>query len=187
MTISQNMLNSIGLLLLATLVGAYMTWYWKVRDARIKRADDLALANERKADVLAIANDKLLTRVAELEKQLGLVGQAVIPLSAAFQAILVRELTHLHTPKLDELLTRIGPPSELSDAEEAEFFRLLKERAEELDDRIPDLERDAATMLPLVMRRVKAEYVALEDEHKPTQMQVVAVPVDDEHGEETNG
>lgn len=175
MTISQSWLNSAGLILLAAIVGLFITWYWRVRDGRIKVAESLVIENQKKAETLAVENKALVKRIDDLEKQVGLVGQAVVPLSAAFQAILVRELTHLHTPQLDELLTRIGPPSALDEEEEAELFRLLKERADELDGSIPELERDAATMLPLVMKRVKVEMAATD---VPVGLTVVTTPLE---------
>lgn len=173
MTIPQATLNSVGLILLAAIVGLFITWYWRVRDARIKQAEKASLETQRKAEELAAANVTLLKRVDDLEKQLGLVGQAVVPLSAAFQAILVRELTHLHAPQLDALLARIGPPSALDPEEEAELFRLLKERAEAEDEEVPELERDAAVMLPLVMKRVKVEMAG----DLPAHLVVVTTPL----------
>jgi hypothetical protein len=107
--------------------------------------------NKRKAEA---ERDK---RIVELEKQIALISASVIPISTAFQAILIKELTHMHTPRLDELLTKVGPPSTMTTGEEEEFYRLLREKVEDLDGLIPEAERDAATMLPLVMKRAKIE------------------------------
>ena len=52
------------------------------------------------------------SRIVELERQVALVGQAIVPISAAFQAILIKELTHIHTPVLDRLLEKVGERSE---------------------------------------------------------------------------
>src|ERR1700693_2290950 len=48
-------------------------------------------------------------RIVELERQVALLGLTVQPLSAAFQAILIKQLSHFHTPRIDLLLSKIGP------------------------------------------------------------------------------
>jgi hypothetical protein len=142
----KSWLSSAALLL----AGALLTWlvnrYW------FWRADVI-----KKAELLELAHDKLINRVLELEKQLGLVNQAILPMSSAFQAILVKELTHLHTPEMDALLVKLGPPYLLTESEEARLAVLLNERMADLGADIPESERDAARMLPLVMKRVRRE------------------------------
>lgn len=118
----------------------------------------------------------LIDRLIVLEKQLALVGQAVVPISTAFQAILIKELTHMHTPILDALMTKIGPPSTLSDDEFDELATALLERTMDMGDLISDSERDAAVMLPLVMKRAQREYQALTRDPSVI-LQFVHVPV----------
>jgi hypothetical protein len=96
-------------------------------------------------------------RIVEIEKQIALISASVVPISTAFEAVLIKQLTHLHTPRLDDLMTRIGPPSSLLPAEVDEMADLLRERAIDMGDRICDSERDAAVMLPLVMKRARIE------------------------------
>lgn len=149
----MSFLSSISLLL----VGAFMSFltalYWFKRTADIKEAERLA----------GITTG-LIQRVVELEKQLSLVGQAVLPISAAFQAILIKELTHFHTPEMDSLMAHVGPPSMLTEQEETQLATLLEQRAVDMGMLITDSERDAARMLPLVMKRARIEAQVLAGE-----------------------
>ena len=105
-------------------------------------------------DVANIARDD---RIKELEKQLAVISAAVVPISTAFQAVLIKELTHMHTPRLDALMLKIGPPSTLTEDEEEEMAHLLRERATDMGNLITDSERDAALMLPMVIKRARIE------------------------------
>jgi len=116
-----------------------------------------ANTKQRTAAAIAEAHTKLIGRVVELEKNLALVNQAVVPISAAFQAILIKDLTHFHTPEMDNLLAKIGPPLTLTAQEAARLEVLLAARARDVDNLISEQERDAARMLPMVMRRVLAD------------------------------
>lgn len=107
--------------------------------------------HKKRADALRDA------KIIELEKQLALIAASVVPISTAFQAILIKELTHMHTPVLDALLAKVGPPSSLTEDETEEMAQLLKERALDMGDQISSSERDAAIMLPMVIKRAKIE------------------------------
>jgi hypothetical protein len=123
---------------LSTAIGGLVVWFWRSVDARKKLAE----------------------RVDELEKQIGIVNAQVIPISTAFQAILVKQLTHYHTPKMDALLAKLGGPGEpttITNSEEAELLVELKKRTRDMGPEISDDERDAAEMLPVIIRRVKRE------------------------------
>ena len=115
----------------------------------------------------------LILRVDLLDKQLALVGHDVVPISAALQAMLIKELTHFHTPRMDLLMAKLGPPSTLTEVEEAELLVLLKEREIDMDALISDSERDAAHILPAIMKRAKAEAEALQ--LQTSQLQTVAI------------
>lgn len=119
-------------------------WYGKAAKAHF----DAETLDEKK---------KLMDRVTELEAQLRLVSQSMVPISTAFQAILVKELTHFHTPVMDALLVKLGPPFILTSEEEGQLLIKLAERAAEVGSLMTESERDAATILPMVIRRVKAE------------------------------
>jgi len=115
----------------------------------------------------------IVLRVDTMDRQLALVGHDVVPISAALQQMLIKELTHFHTPVMDALMARLGPPSTLSEEEEAKLLRLLKEREIDMGDQISDSERDAAHILPVIMKRAKAEALALSE--RPSALQTVAI------------
>src|SRR5665213_1760317 len=97
----------------------------------------------------AAAQEKaaLLARLTDLEAKYALVSQAVIPITTAFQAILIKELTHDHKPKMDRFLQKLGPPNTLTVVEKLEFLSLLKERMIDMGADISDAERGAAYLL----------------------------------------
>lgn len=135
--------------------------YW----TRIARRDK---ARERKQDETRQSleqakheRDDILMRLVKIETSLAVIDQKVMPISTALQTILVKELTHFHTPRMDSLLSRIGPPSQLTDEEEAELTLALLERTRDMGDLISDSERDAAFILPAIMRRAKVECALL--------------------------
>jgi hypothetical protein len=100
---------------------------------------------------------KQIDRIVELERKLSDMSQMVQPLSAAFQAVLIKQLTHFHTPVLDKLMQGIGPPLTLTPAEEQQLIEELKKRTQDMDAEISESEREAAIMLPLVIKRVRLE------------------------------
>lgn len=140
--------------------------FWYAKGERVKAFD-----------VQVKLNESMKIRIDELEKQIGLVGQTVQPISTAFQAMLIKQLTHFHTPVLDKLLEGIGPPYTLDDEQEVQLVHELNKRMVDMGSEIDDSERDAARMLPLVMRRVKLES---ETAAKVNELQVVIVPLNPE-------
>ncbi len=152
---SGGFLNSIALIGVSVLLSGIAGWiaakYWFVQETR---------REHKKVD--AADHDAMIKRITELEMKLAVLSTAVLPISTAFQSILIKELTHLHTPRTDELMTKVGPPSTLTDAEEAELAELLSERADDMSADIADSERDAAHILPAVMRRATAEALAMQ-------------------------
>jgi hypothetical protein len=155
------LLSQVLLILFAAAITFVATYYWSTKQAR------QTLATERAAMDL-----ELNRRLAELERQQAVLSQAVIPISAAFQSILIKQLTHFHTPVLDELLKKLGPPITLTEAEEHELQAALEERTRDMGDEISDSERDAARMLPMVMKRVRTA----ADTEDPVDLRVVSVP-----------
>lgn len=149
--------NSIILLILSILLGAVVSWMFKTKaNAR----DEVIRAEERlrqeKVEIAA-GHVALQKEVADLKDRLSLVSAQVVPFSTAFQQILVAQLTHSHTPRLDWLLKKIGPPITLTADEEKEMYDLLAIRQTELNGLIDQEEREAALILPYVMRRARAE------------------------------
>jgi hypothetical protein len=172
----RSLLNSIVIVLFGAMLSFIAARYWFQRNQAV--ADAKRLADEVAAAKKVADEDRRRTdaRVAELELQLSAVKQTVLPISAAFQAILIKELTHYHTPRMDELMKKLGPPVTLNEAEQAELAALLHARTVDMDGRISDSERDAATMLPLVVKRVVAEGLADD----PVRLGVVTTPVTSE-------
>jgi hypothetical protein len=144
------------LLALGSTVSFVVTWFWYTKSARAK-------LNDRLEEQQIKQNAMLTARIVELEKQQVIQGQTILPISTAFQAILVKELTHLHTPEMDALLAKLGPPNVLGPSEESRLLELLQQRVKDLDGEIPESERDAAEILPLLMKRSKAEEMKLRD------------------------
>lgn len=153
---------SVGLLVAGGAVTFLATLYWTKRRER--------LAGEERTN----------QRIIDLEKQLATLGATVVPISTAFQALLVKELTHMHTPRMDELLAKIGPPTTLTEAEEEELAAGLAQRAEDMGDLIDESEREAAMLLPLVIKRAKREAEAAP----ASDVQLVGLPEDDPGDEE---
>lgn len=174
---SQAFWNSVGLIVIGSIITAFWAWFWRFRTKTVSRLEDEKRAVVDKASQLAKEHEELVKAVAELKNQLGLVSQVVTPINQAMQALLIRELTHLHTPELDALLAKLPPDGELSPAEHERLTVLLTQRVEELNGRIPESEREAAIILPYVIKRVKAE--AADIANKATeapQLKIVAVP-----------
>lgn len=158
------LINSLLILVVGSSVTFLSTVFWFRVNAAVKEKDRLASENS-----------KLMERVDVLENKISLVNQAVLPISAAFQAILIKELTHFHTPRMDELMRKIGPPSTLTDYEEDELATLLEERTRDMGDQISQSEREAAQMLPLVIKRAKREVEG--HAHDETRLRLVSVVI----------
>jgi len=110
-------------------------------------------------------------RLSGLEIRFKALTDRVTPISAAFRSELIRDLTHNHTPELDALLAKVGADEPMTPEEETRLNVLLKERVVEYDDPlITDRERDSASMLLMVNKRVHAERTAIA-------LQIVAVAV----------
>lgn len=130
--------------------GGAVSWAVSHRGALQRQGAEAAIERTRKEEALQ-------QRVVELEAKLLLVNERVIPISMAMQALLIKELTHYHTPAMDRLLEKIGPPNTLTPDEEKALIVGLKQRTQDMGAEIGESERDAAVMLPLIMRRVHAE------------------------------
>jgi hypothetical protein len=105
-------------------------------------------------------------RMVELETKLAVVSASVVPISTAFQAILIKELTHHVTPEMDALLVKLGPPSTLTPEEHDRLSIMLVERTNDYGSEISPSERDAAYILPVVMKRAQEEQEALREDAK---------------------
>lgn len=111
-------------------------------------------------------------RQTALEVRFKALTDRVTPISAAFRSELIRDLTHNHTPELDALIAMLGDDEMMTPEQERRLDELLKERVVEFDDPlITDRERDSASMLLMVNKRVKAEQAA-----RAFEIAAVAVP-----------
>jgi hypothetical protein len=141
--------GALGLSVLSAVLGLLSAWYWFQRNQAVKERDRIATEHQ-----------KLVDRVTEIETQSHVLAQAMLPVSAAFQAILIKELTHMHTPEMDLLMTKLGPPFVLTETEADRLAALLEARTRDMGDEITASERDAASMMPALIRRVRAEAAA---------------------------
>jgi hypothetical protein len=155
----QNVIVSLGLALFGAFLAFSSTWYWFEKSAAIRAGEIAAEARQKIIADQVITDAAMKARLAELKLQLNLVRQAVIPISAAFQAVLIKELTHYHTPQTDALLAKLSAKT-LTIAEEKELIRALARRTKDMGPKISDSERDAATILPFVMKRVRTQAIA---------------------------
>jgi hypothetical protein len=80
-----------------------------------------------------------------------------VPLAVALQTQLVKELTHYHTPRMDALLQKLGPPVTLTAAEATELQAAILEREGDMGNQISPEERQAAHILPVVIQRAQRE------------------------------
>lgn len=156
--------------LFAALIAFIAASYWFRKNDEVRLAQELKNEAIARAAKLAEANLDHVARTTRLEQELASLKTAVVPISAAFQAILIKELTHYHTPVTDRLLEKLENGT-LAPTEERELSVALEERTRDMNGDIPESERDAARMLPMVIKRVRAEAVLMYPE-----VQLVAVP-----------
>lgn len=145
-SISQSTLNSLGIGAIGAIATFAMAWFWHMKT----RA-------EVKAAAFMEEHQRVLERLAELETKERLSGQVMTPIVTAFQALLVKQLTHDHAPEMDKLMVQVGPPDTLSDEERDRLMVLLARRARDMGIEITQSERDAAMILPIVMTMAAEE------------------------------
>jgi hypothetical protein len=142
----QIILSILGIVI-AALIGALVTTFFRWRDERTK----------------------LESRVMDLERQIGIYGSQIAPINAAYQAMLIKQLTHYHTPEMDALMVKLGTatiPPTINDQEMKRLIVLLDERTRDMGPEISEDERDAAEILPILLRKVKREWAAAEEKKK---------------------
>ena len=125
-----------------------MPLYWSLAIIMLIMAASFALTRYftgRRENVLR-------AQIAKLYDKFGV----PVPIDIAYQAMLVRRLTHFHTPVLDDLLARMLAGT-LDVQGRIELFDALRERGRDMGTLIDDSERAAAKLLPLVMERVALE------------------------------
>lgn len=151
--IDSSTITSVAISVLGVALAFLGTLYWTKR-------------NEQKV---------LLLKIASMEQQVALVSSQVVPISAAFQAMIIKDLTHDHTPELDLLMTKVGPPSTLTEDEQHRMLELLTHRMDDLNIMMPESEREKAKILPFVMKMAQEEARAIAH---PNVIRFVAVPIE---------
>lgn len=170
---TRSLINSAGLLVFGSVLTFIAARYWHLRNLAMTQAKEAEL----KSQAIAAEHQRVLLRINELEGKLALVNQAIVPISTAFQAILIKELTHFHTPEMDALLEKIGPPNTLTSEEQDRLSVLLSERTQDMGPAISESERDAAAILPIVIKRAltEAEIIRAAEAMKMQLVTVTAV------------
>lgn len=115
-------------------------------------------------------------RLVQLESEMAVLKAQAVPINAAFLAMSIAKLTHLHTPRLDELMEKVGPPSVLTPEEEEELAVGLKARMKDMSSEIDDEERIRAEILPHLIKLEKIEALKIADSPKMETV-LVAQPV----------
>jgi hypothetical protein len=160
--------NSILLSVVGAVMSFAVAWFWFSRNAAVE-----------KARVIAIDHEAVKARLASAEAQLARIDQVVVPINTMMQAMLVRELTHPHTPEMDALMVKLGPPNTLTEQENARLLVLLDERSKDMGREAS--ERAAAAIMPVIMKRAQAEQdlIAGADGVKAVSVITVGVRADD--------
>ena len=170
---NQVFINSIILLVLSTLLSFLSAYFWFVKTQTAKDRDK-ALA----------AHDKSVADIFALQKEIDILQHSIQPISGAFQAMLIEKLTHEHEIESDALLVKIGPPNVLTPTETLRLGVLLDIRIADQTGRISDNEKDAATILPVVMRMAELERKTLIEAGK-IPINAVVSPVQKKKDEES--
>ena len=151
--------------------------------ARFGRGRD---RNQEAEDAKAEAVVKQNEEIALLRQQLAVLTATATPLTAAYQAMLIAKLTHFHTPAMDSLMLKLGPPSTLTAAEEIGLAQALRERVSDMGPEIDEAERTAARLLPDVALLARLEFERV-DNPPETETVVVTRPVTENEQFERGG
>jgi len=178
MQVAQNGIGWLWPMVVGAALSFLAAWFWFRMKANADERARLVAMNDKRAAKIAEGHDELVARVTANEVLLATLTSSVQPIATAFQAVLIKELTHFHTPEMDSLMVKLGPPSAIIPEEMARLVVLLKEREIAVDDQITDSERDAAHILPAVIKRSIA---ALLDK-RPRDVHAVTTPRDAPEG-----
>ena len=162
--ITQSGLNSIGVAAVSTVMAFTTAWFWNSRNAAVKKAEDIAKAHEL-----------VLNRLTELETKEKLSNQMMTPIVTAFQSILIKQLTHIDKPEMDELMAKLGPPNTLTAAEHDRLIEMLEHRSTDMTAVITPAERAAAKMLPLVIPMAAEEQANFAEAMEGKDMKLVTI------------
>jgi hypothetical protein len=163
-------------IVLTAIVGLLIAWFWRSRDAKqkLQKGKD----EER---------EQLKGRVLELEGKLEIVNTQAVGVNALVQSLLVKALTHFHTPVMDALMVKLGDaetgrPPTITDSELDELSMALKQRMFDMGPEISDDERDAAEALPAIIRRARREAQSVAGGLQFKKLQMVGILHEGENG-----
>jgi len=171
---TESFWNSVLLASFAGALSGLVAWILALRSSAVQKARDLQESTERTAAAIAKSHMELVSEVGALREKLQVVTAQVVPFNTAFQQILIAQLTHSHTPELDALMKKIGPPNTLTKEEEMRMHKLLHDRQHDLNGEISQEEREAALILPYVMRRAREEQAQM-NRGEETHLRTVSV------------
>lgn len=161
---TQSVINSIGIGLLGAAMTFATTWFWFARNAAVT-----------KTAAIALEHATLLARVAELETQRRVDAQTMTPIVSAFQGLLIKQLTHADKPEMDDLMVKLGPPDILTDEEHDRLHVMLEARSHDMEPNITSSERDAATILPYVMKMAAEEQANMKNADAAQDLKLVTI------------
>lgn len=161
-------INTILALTVPFILTASFALYLRHKNRRYEEAIEVLrlthAKEEKEKDERIERMEETVKRVEVLELGHATLTANAVPINAAFQALLIKQLTHMHTPVLDDLLVKLGTvdtPPTITDEEEVKLAILLKERTKDMGPEISAQERDAATILPTVIKMVRREAEAV--------------------------
>ena len=142
---NDSLINSAAITVLGAVLVFLSAWFWFGRQQAVRDKEAIAAEHQR-----------LMDRVTTLEREAAVAASQWIPVASAFQATLIKSLTHAHTGELDDLLVRVASHT-LTPAEEPRLLQLLDERTRDQDHRFTEDERKDAMIFPVVMERAATE------------------------------
>jgi hypothetical protein len=126
-------------------------WFWFTKNAAVQRAA-----------VIKAEHEALISRVTELELRERVAEEKITPIATAFQALLIKTLTHADREEMDSLLFKLGPPDTLNNEERTRLMIMLKERGAGSGAALTSDEREAAMILPAVMKIAAEEQANMD-------------------------
>lgn len=159
----------------AAVLGGAATYFYNRLAHRADKRETIT-AEEHAAEI--DRRERSEKRMTEMELQLAVMSAEAKPVQAFMLQVAINKMTHFHTERMDELLSKVGPPSTLTADEEVELETLRQERMVEVHDVVDREEQILAEMFPLQRELAEIELAKIEDGTiGKTVMQRVIAPV----------
>lgn len=145
-----------------------------VEALRDKTAESVEEVRIQRSQVLEVGHDALVQEIKELRLELQkikeeqiVINTKMLPMWAAVQARLIKDLTHPHPQfkSMDKLLQKLGN-LEITESERIKLDMLLDERMVSDDPEISSDEKDSASIMKAVMRKVLQETILFDDKQQ---------------------